>query len=144
MDENDFSPRPVASWYMLAAVASLLVTATFCILYLMHMLSDPAAMPVDQRAAYEATPAWVIGAFGLGAWTGLAGGLLLVMRRRQAEIAMLVSLAGMAMWLAGSLIAAPLREAMSATDLVVIIAAVALTWTIFWFARHSRMRGWIV
>ena len=142
--DDEFSPRPVASWYMLAAVASLLITSAFCILYLMHVFADPASMPLDQKAAYEATPAWVIGAFGIGAWAGLVGGLLLVMRRRQAEPAMLVSLVGMIVWLAGSLIVAPLREAMSATDLVVIIAALALVWTIYWFARHSRMRGWIV
>ena len=141
---DEFAPRPVASWFMLAAVASLLVTAAFCVLYMMHVLADPATMPLDQRAAYEATPAWVIGAFGVGAWVGLAGGLLLVMRRRQAEIAMLVSLVGIALWLIGSLVTAPLREAMSATDLLVIIIAAALVWTIYWFARHSRQRGWIV
>jgi hypothetical protein len=142
--DDEFTPRPVASWYMLAAVASLLVMGAFCILYLTHVFADPAAMPLDQRAAYQATPGWVTGAFGVGAWIGLAGSLLLVMRRRLAEPAMLVSLAGMGAWLVGSLVVAPLREVMSATDLVVIIAALALAWTIYWFARHSRMRGWIV
>jgi hypothetical protein len=142
--DDEFAPQPVASWYMLAAVASLLIMSAFCILYLMHVFADPAAMPLDQRAAYEATPGWLIGAFGVGAWVGFVGALLLVMRRRLAEPAMLVSLAGMAVWLVGSLIVAPLREVMSATDLVVIIAALALAWTIYWFARHSRMRGWIV
>jgi O-antigen/teichoic acid export membrane protein len=141
--EEEFAPQPVASWFMLAAVASLLITAAFCILYMMHVLADPAAMPVDQRLAYEATPAWVIGAFGVGAWAGLAGGLLLVMRRRQAEPAMLVALVGMLVWLAGSLAVAPLRDAMSANDLVVIIVMLGATWTIFWFARHSRMRSWL-
>ena len=142
--DDEFAPQPVASWYMLAAVASLMVMGAFCILYLMHVFADPVSMPLDQRAAYEATPGWVTGAFAVGAWTGFAGALLLVMRRRLAEPAMLVSLAGMAAWLVGSLIVAPLREAMSATDLVVIIVAAALSWTIYWFARHSRMRGWIV
>jgi len=51
--------------------------------------------------------------------------------------------AGRGVWLAGSLVVAPLREAMSATDLLLIIALVAVDWTIFWFARHSRKRGWL-
>ena len=34
-------------------------------------------------------------------------------------------------------------EAMSATDLLLIIALVAVDWTIFWFARHSRQRSWL-
>lgn len=142
MDE-DFTPRPVAGWYMIAAVASLLLMGLFCVLYLMHVTADPAAVPLDQRAAYEATPAWVIGAFGVGAWVGAAGGVLLVLKRKLAEVALFIALAGMLVWLAGSLAVAPLREAMSANDLLVIIGMVAITWTIFWFARHSRLRGWL-
>lgn len=140
---DDFSPRPVAGWYMIAAVASLLLMGLFCVLYLIHVTADPGSMPLDQRAAYEATPAWVTGAFGVGAWAGAAGGILLVLKRRQAEIASLASLAGMLVWLAGSLAVGQLREAMSANDLLVIIGMVAISWTIFWFARHSRMRGWL-
>ena len=140
---EDYSPQPVASWFMLAAVTSLLVSAAFCILFMMHILADPAMMPLDQRLAYEATPTWVIGAFGVGAVASFIGGLLLVMRRRQAEPAMIVGLAGMVAWLGGSLAVAPLRDAMSASDLAVIIVMLIVTWTIFWFARHSRMRGWL-
>lgn len=140
---DQFSPRPVAAWYMVAAVVSLLLMGLFCVLYLMHVTADPAAMPIDQRTAYEATPGWVMGAFGVGAWVGAAGAILLVMKRKQAEIALLVSLVGMLVWLAGSLAVGALREAMSANDLLLIIALVAVTWTIFWFARHSRQRGWL-
>lgn len=140
---EDYQPQPIAAWYMIGAVASLLLMGLFCVFYLMHVTADPAAMPLDQRAAYEAAPAWVIGAFGVGAWVGGAGAVLLVMKRKLAEVVMLVALAGMLVWLAGSLAVAPLREAMSANDLLVIIAMVAVTWTIFWFARHSRMRGWL-
>ena len=141
--DDDYQPQPVASWFMLAAVASLLVTAAFGILFVMHLLADPAMMPLDQRLAYEATPPWVAGAFGIGTLAGFIGSLLLVMRRRQAEPSMIVALAGILTWLIGSLAVAPLRDAMSANDLAVIIVMLILTWTIFWFARHSRMRGWL-
>jgi hypothetical protein len=140
---DEFGPRPIAAWYMAAAVASLLLMGLFCLLFVLHLTADPAAMPLDQRAAYEATPAWVVGAFGLGALAGLAGGVLLLMKRRQAEWAMLAALIGVLAWLGGSLVVGPLREAMSANDLLVIIAVAAVTWTIFWFARHSRLRGWL-
>jgi len=46
-------------------------------------------------------------------------------------------------WLAGLLLATGLRETMAANDLVVAIVVTGLTWTIFWFARHSRQRGWL-
>ena len=140
---GEFGPRPIAAWYMAGAVASLLLMGLLCLLFVLHLTADPAAMPLDQRAAYEATPPWVIGAFGLGALAGLAGGILLLLKRKQAEWAMLGSLIGVLVWLAGSLVVGPLREAMSANDLLVVIAVAAVTWTIYWFARHSRMRGWL-
>ena len=141
MDEH-FSPRPVAGWYMSAAVASLLFMALGCIMYLMHVLADPAAMPLDQRAAYEAEPIWVTAAFALAVWVGAAGALMLVLRRKYAEMLLTVSLVAVLVWLAGLLLVTGLRENMSANDLLVAIVVTALTWTIFWFARHSRQRGW--
>ena len=142
MDEH-YAPRPVASWYMPAAIASLLFMALGCMMYLMHVLADPAQMPADQRAAYEALPAWVNGAFAVSVWVGVAGALLLVLRRKLAEPLLLVSLAAVLVWLAGMMLTTQVRENMSANDLLVAIVVVALTWTIFWFARHSRQREWL-
>ena len=142
MDE-DFTPRPVAGWYLPAAVAAMLFMALGCIMYLMHVFADPTAMPLDQRAAYEAEPMWVTAAFALAVWVGLAGTAMLAMRKKLAEFLLMVSLAAVLVWLAGLLLVTGLRENMSANDLLVAIIVTAITWTIFWFARHSRMRGWL-
>jgi len=142
MDE-EFAPRPLAGWYMPAAVASLLFMALGCIMYLMHLFADPAAMPLDQRAAYEAEPIWVTAAFAIAVWAGAAGALMLVMRKKYAEMLLMVSLVAVLVWLAGLLLVTGLRENMSANDLLVAIVVTAITWTIYWFARHSRMRGWL-
>lgn len=141
--DDEFKPRSVAGWYLPAAVASLLFMALGCIMYLMHVLADPATMPLDQRAAYEAEPMWVIAANAIAVWIGLAGTVLLVMRKKLAEPLMMASLAAVLVWLAGLLLVTGLRENMSANDLLVAIVVTAITWTIFWFARHSRMRGWL-
>jgi ascorbate-specific PTS system EIIC-type component UlaA len=142
MDDH-YSPRPVAGWFIIAAGASLLFMGLGCVSYLMHVLANPATMPLDQRAAYEAEPAWVTGAYAVAVWIGLLGALLLVMRRRAAEWALLISLIAVLVWLAGLVLVTPLRESMSANDLIVAIIVSALTWTIYWFARHSRQRGWL-
>ena len=141
--EERFGARPVASWFMVAAVAALLFMALGCVSYLMHVFADPATMPLDQRAAYAAEPAWVTGAYAVAVWVGLAGAILLVLRRRLAEPALLLSLVATLIWLAGLVLVRDLRENMSANDLLVAIVVTALTWTIYWFARHSRMRGWL-
>ena len=141
--EERFGPRPVASWFMVAAVAARLFMALGCVSYVMHVFADPSTMPLDQRAAYAAEPAWITGAYAVAVWVGLAGVILLVLRRRLAEPALLLSLLATLVWLAGLVLVRDLRENMSANDLLVAIVVTALTWTIYWFARHSRMRGWL-
>lgn len=142
MDDR-FTPRPVAGWFMIAAVASLLFMGLGCVMYLTHVLADPNALPLDQRGAFAAEPAWVTGANAVAVWVGLIGTVLLVLKRKAAEWALLVSVAAVLVMIAGMLVVAPLRESMSANDLIVALAVAALTWTIYWFARHSRQRGWL-
>jgi hypothetical protein len=141
--DDDYAPRPIAGWFTPAAVASLLFMALGCATYLMHVFTDPASVPIDRRAALEAEPVWVTGAYAIAVWAGLAGAILLLMKRKLAEPALLLSVVAVLIWLAGLLLVAPLREAISANDLVVAIIVAALTWTIFWFARHSRQRRWL-
>jgi len=141
--DDHYAPRPVAGWFILAAVGALLFMSFGCVLYLMHVLADVSAMPLDQRAAYEAEPAWVAGANAVNVWVGLGGAVLLLLKHRLAEPVMALSLVGALAWLGGLIGVTRLRETMSASDLLVAIVMVALTWTIFWFARHSRQRGWI-
>jgi len=124
-------------------VASLLFMGLGCVMYLMHVLADPNALPLDERAASLAEPVWVTSAYAVAVWVGLAGTILLVMKNKLAEAALGVSLVAVLVWLAGLLVVTPLRNAMSANDLIVALIVTALTWTIFWFARHSRQRGWL-
>lgn len=142
MDER-YTARPIAGWYMVAAIASLLFMGLGCVAYLSHVLADPNSLPLDQRAAYAAEPAWVTGAYAVAVWVGLAGTVLLVLKRKLAEWALLVSLVAVLVWFAGLLVVAPLRNAMSANDLLVAIVVTAVTWTIYWFARHSQQREWL-
>ena len=143
MEEDLYSPRPVAGWFIIAAVASLLFMGLGCISYLMHVFANPATMPLDQSAAYDAEPAWVTGAYAVAVWAGLLGAILLIVRRRAAAWLLLLSLIAVLIWLAGLILVTQLRESMSANDLLVALVVAALTWTVYWFARHSRQRGWL-
>ena len=143
MEDDPYTPRPVAGWFTPAAIASLLFMGLGCVMYLTHVLADPDSLPLDQRSAYLAEPAWVTAAYAVAVWVGLAGTVLLVMKRKLAEWLLLVSLVAVLVWLAGLIVVTPLRENMSANDLLVAIVVTALTWTIYWFARHSRQREWL-
>jgi len=138
-----YARRPVAGWFIIAAAASFLFMGLGCVAFLMHVFANRGALPLDQQAAYAAEPFWVLVANAVAVWVGLLGAGLLVMKRKLAEWALLVSVVAVLVWLAGLPIVAPLRDAMSANDLLVAIVVTTLTWTIFWFARHSRQRGWL-
>ena len=86
---------------------------------------------------------WLISANAIAVWMGALGALLLVLRRRWAETLMLVSMVAVAVWLGGLLLVPGLRDLLGTDDIAVAVAVSLITWTIYWFARHSRQRGWL-
>jgi hypothetical protein len=142
MDE-DYAPRPVAGWYMVAAVVSLVLMILPVVGALIHLTTDPATLALDERAQFEAEPLWMVAAFGLTGLAGAVGGLMLVLRRKSAEPLLLVSLIGIAVWFIGLFVNSGLRDLLSTGQIAMAAIVVAIVWTIYWFARHSRQRGWL-
>lgn len=142
MDDH-FGPRPVAAWYMPAAIVCLLLMLLGCALYAMHVAADPAKLPVDQRAMFEAEPQWVAGSLGLAAAIGALGAIMLLVRRKAAVPLFLISTLLVAVWIVGLFAITRVRELLSTGDIVIALVVAALSWTIYWFARHSRQRGWL-
>jgi hypothetical protein len=135
--------RPVAGWYMPAALGSLLFMLLGCALLAIHAMTNPATLPIAHRALFEAEPRWVFAASAFGFVAGALGSLLLLLRHKAAEPAMLASLIGMFIGLAGMFATPRFRDLLTTDQIAVLLVVVALTWTIFWFARHSRQRGWL-
>jgi lysylphosphatidylglycerol synthetase-like protein (DUF2156 family) len=135
--------RPVAGWYMVAAAAALLFMLLGCLGLVAHVTTDPAALPLDQRGLFEAEPKWVLAASAVGFVAGAYGALLLILRRGAAERVTLIALVAMLVWLAGMFLTPRFRDLLSTGEIAVLLAIVAVTWTIFWFARHSAQRGWL-
>ncbi|TKD50168.1 hypothetical protein [Sphingomonas baiyangensis] len=103
-----------------------------------------AAMPEWDRQFYATRPGWFVWAYGIATWAGLAGAVLLLLRRALAVPAFAVSLLA-ALVQFGFVFAA--------TDLVAVKGAAAtvpfplfiLAVAIFqlWFATDARRRGWL-
>ena len=142
MDER-FTPRPLARWYFVGAGVALLFGLLICFGYGVHLTTDPKTLALDERALYEAEPAWVSGAFGLTGAAVAAGAMLLILRRKAAEPVLLVSLAAVCVWFGGLLLVPQLRDLLMSGEIALAVVVVAITWTIFWFGRHSRQRGWL-
>ena len=138
-----YERQPIARWYLIGAIVSLLFMALGCAIYVMHVTADPAALPLDQRAAYAAEPAWVTALNAVAVWVGLIGAVLLVLKRRLAETLLLVSFIATLLWLAGLLLVPALRNALSTNDVAVAVIVTLIIGTIWSFGRHSRQRGWL-
>ena len=138
-----YERQPITRWYLIGAIVSLLFMALGCAIYVMHVTADPAALPLDQRAAYAAEPAWVTALNAVAVWVGMIGAVLLVLKRKLAESLLLVSFIATLLWLAGLLLVPALRDALSTNDVAVAVIVTLITGTIWSFARHSRQRGWL-
>lgn len=142
MDDR-YASQPLAGWYWVGASASLLFMLIGCAVYAMHVYTDPATLPLDQRVMFEAEPAWVTMMLGVGSIIGTVGGAMLLLRRKAAVPLLLISLIVAVIWFVGLMTAAKLRDLLNTTEIAVLVVAVGLTWTIYGFARHSRQRGWL-
>ena len=141
--EDAHAERPLESWYWAGAISSLLFMLLGCVVYAMHVYTDPATLPLDQRVMFEAEPAWVTMMLGVASIIGAAGAVMLLFRRKAAVPLLLIALVGSGVWFAGLMTAPKLRDLLSTTEIGVLIVTVAIVWMIFWFARHSRQRGWL-
>jgi uncharacterized membrane protein YhaH (DUF805 family) len=142
MDDR-FRRQPVAKWYIVAAIVSLLLMLLPLAGALIHLTTDPATLPLDERAQYEAEPLWMVLAFGLAGLAGTFAALMLIARRRAAQPLLIVALIAIAVWFAGLFVNAQLRQLLATGQIAIAIVVVAIVWTIFWFARHSNQRGWL-
>jgi len=144
MDADDrYAPQPLAGWFKVAAIASVVWFMLGCVSYLMTVMTDPATLPLDQRAMMEAMPTWMYAAFAIAVWVGLAGGVLLLLRKKLSVPLIGISLVAAVVQFSAYFLVPQLREAMRSDMLLVPIIVVAVTWTVFWFAWHSRKRGWL-
>jgi len=143
MTDDRFTPRPVAAWYMIGAIGSLVFMIIAVAGYLLDVTMDPASLPLDQQAVVEARPGWMVAAYAVAVWSGLAGAVMLILRKKLAQPLLLVSLVAAALTFVPYAITPGVRDNITTSDIAVAIIVLAITWTIFWFARHSGQRGWL-
>ena len=134
---------PAPRWFMAAAIGALIFYGLGCYAYLSQMGVDPATLPADQRTMWDATPAWMTGAYAVGVWAGLVGAILLLLRRRLAEPLLLVALLAVVVQFSGLILVPALRNLVSSDMLLLPFVVVMLCGIIWHFARRARRSGWL-
>ena len=133
-------------WFRPVAIAALLWNLLGCLAYLSDVMLTPedvAKMSAAQQALYASRPAWAVSATALAVWGGALGCLGLILRKRWANLLLLVSLAGVVVQdialfaLAGGASAGgPAAFALQGLVLVIAIALVVL-------GRKADRQGWL-
>ncbi|MEO5971807.1 MAG: hypothetical protein ABIP91_00370 [Sphingomicrobium sp.] len=130
-------------WFMPAAIAAVLWELFGCAMYLMQVTADKAAMPLDQRAMWDATPVWMMAAFAMAVWVGLFGAVLLVLRRKLAEPVLLGAFAAVVVQFSGLLLVPALRDRTPADAWLVPLVIIAVSYAVWHLARKARASGWL-
>ncbi len=133
----------VPGWFYAVAAVALLFEAFGCFMYFSQVSADLSTYPLDQRAMWQATPTWMTAAYAVAVWVGLIGAVLLLMRRKLAVPALLVSLIAVIVQFSGLFLVPQLRQTVPDTALVAPIALILCCYLIFMFARLSQKRGFL-
>ena len=141
--DDDREANAAPAWLRLASLAALLWEIAGCALYIMRVSTDPAGLPPDQRAIFDATPAWVLAAFAVAVWSGLAGAILLLMRRRIAAPVLLLSLVAVVAQNSALVLDPGLRNLVASDDLLVPFVIVVVCYAIWHMAWQARRSGWL-
>ena len=99
------------------------------------------AMPADQRAIYEATPAWLYVFYGVATIGGALGSVGLLLRRRWAAPVYLVALMSLVVQVLCSFMVTPAWSLGGAASLGFPVLLVVIATVLWWFARRMATRG---
>lgn len=133
----------VPAWFWLVAGLALLWEIFGCYMYVSQVTVDVAKLPLDQRAIWQATPAWSVAAYAIAVWVGLIGAILLLLRRRRAVIALGVSLIAVLIQFSALFVAPKLSGLITSDMLLGPIIIALVCYGIFQFALLARKRIWL-
>ena len=140
---EDSEARVVPGWFYAVAGLVLLFEAIGCWMYIAQVGADRAALPLDQRAMWDATPTWMTAAYAIAVWVGLAGAGLLLLRRKLAVPLLLVSLVAVVVQFSGLFLVPQLRQTVPESALLTPVVLILACFLILQFARVAQRRGWL-
>jgi hypothetical protein len=137
--------KPTTAYWVIAIIA-LLWNGMGAVQYLTIELMNPdalEALPEVERSFYENVPAWATAAFALAVWGGLAGSLLLLLKRKWAKAAFLISFAGILVQLAHNYLVGNAMEVYGPGGLIMPVLIVLFGAFLIWHTNQSIAKGWL-
>ena len=101
------------------------------------------ALSEGQRALITGRPAWATAAYAVAVFGGVAGCLLLLIRRRAAVPVLVLSLLGVLVQMGHAFLLADAFAVVGAAGMVLPALVLACALFEVWFARRARTKGWL-
>ena len=148
MNASPIDPRRPPGWYwvvgVLVALWMLLGVVAWCV-DLGMTAERLAAMPQAQQQLHASRPAWLFVVYGVAVFSGLAGAIALLARRKAAKPLFLLSLFAAVLqfgYTFAAMDALALLGPAMALPLPAMVIAVGLftVWYARWCARHALLR----
>ena len=134
---------PTHLW--IVGVLALLWSAMGCFDYLMTETANQTylgKMPADTVAYMNSLPEWLTAMWALGVWGGLAGSILLLMRKRIAVWAYGLSLIGAVVGIGYQTFMTQQPPSMKAGAMAIMPWVVVVVCAfLFWYARNAEKKG---
>lgn len=126
--------------YWPVVILGLLWNLMGCMNYITQSNAElVATLPESYQALIVGRPAWATAGFALGVFGGAVGCILLLLRRKVAIPVLVISLLGVAVTLAHSVMVAGLQmDVILSTGMSLVVAAILL-----WVAQSAKGRGWL-
>jgi len=134
------------AWFWIVAVLMLLWNGVGAMAYIGEaMLPAEAlqALPEGQRILILGRPAWATAAYAVAVFGGVAGCLLLMIRRRPAVAVLTLSLLGVLVQMGHAFLLADAFRLVGAAGTALPALVVAGALFLVRFARHARAKGWL-
>ena len=136
MDDTTTTTRSaVPTWYWAVAVLALLWEGMGCAIYLMQTMT-PAG---EREAGYAAMASWQWGVFAIAVWSGLIGAAGLLLRKRWASLALVVSLVAAAFQYGYE----AATDTLPAGTMPMAVTIIVIGLLLVLFANFARRRGWL-
>lgn len=131
------------TWYLPVASVALIWNLMGVAAYLGQMTMDLSVLPDAERMFYESIPPWATAAFAIAVFAGAAGSVGLILKKRWAMLVLVVSLIGIVVQVAHSLLLGNAVEVFGASALILPMITLAIGLALIGLAMLSKDRTWI-
>ncbi len=135
-----------ATWFWVVSALALVWNLLGVMAYLAQVMMPPEAfqaLPEDQRALMESTPAWATSAFAIAVWGGALGSLLLLLRKTWATPVLIISFAGIVVQMFHAFAMTNSIEVYGPGGMVMPIMVLLFGIFLIWFSRKATANGWM-